>query len=547
MLRFIPIGGIGGVTKNMYVYEYQDQILVVDCGIGFPDATMLGVDLLIPDVAYLEARKDKIVGMLLTHGHDDHIAGLPYILPNLGNIPIYGSKLTIGFAKERLADFNVTANTQLLPDDQPLRLGVFSIETVRITHSVPDARHLVITTPEGVMYHGSDFKFDLTPVDGILPEFQKMAVIGKRGVLCLLSDCLRSEKPGWSLSESILEQTFEREIRDSRGKFIVTAMSSNVHRIQQAIDVAARHGRKIALVGRSVENNVMTAVRLGLMRLPEKMMIKKQRIKHLRPAEVCVIIAGSQGQPGSSLVRAVEEDHDFVTINPEDKVVFSTEPIPGSENAVYATIDSLSKQGVDVAYSDVDDALHVSGHGYSGEQKLLMALLKPQYLIPIGGTFRHMVQYRKLATEMSYKQDQVMLLEDGQVVEFGQGQVRKAEVVPLKNVMVDGLGIGDVGKIVLRDRKTMSKEGIVVVMVPVSQQTGQMGGEVEVISRGFVFMKEAQGLVEQIKEKVKLSLPSHGVITDWQGVRKNIEERLGEFLYQETGRSPLILTVVMEV
>ena len=547
MLRFIPIGGIGGVTKNMYVYEYQDQILVVDCGIGFPDATMLGVDLLIPDVAYLEARRDKIVGMVLTHGHDDHIAGLPYILPNLGNIPIYGSKLTIGFAKERLADFSVSANMQLLPDDQPVRLGVFSIEAVRVTHSVPDARHLAITTPEGVMYHGSDFKFDLAPVDGILPEFQKMAVMGKHGVLCLLSDCLRSEKQGWSLSESILEQTFEREIRDARGKFIVTAMSSNVHRIQQAIDVAARHGRKIALVGRSIESNVMTAVRLGLMRLPEKMMIKKQRIKHLRPAEVCVIIAGSQGQPGSSLVRAVEEEHDFVTINPEDKVVFSTEPIPGSENAVYATIDSLSKQGVDVAYSDVDDALHVSGHGYSGEQKLLMALLKPKYLIPIGGTFRHMVQYRKLAAEMGYSQDQVMLLCDGQVVEFDQGRVRKAEVVPLRNVMVDGLGIGDVGKIVLRDRKTMSKEGIVIVVVPVSQQTGQMGGEVEVISRGFVFMKESQELVEQIKEKVKLSLPTKGTVTDWQGVRKNIEERLGEFLYKETGRSPLILTVVMEV
>jgi ribonuclease J len=547
MLRFIPIGGIGGVTKNMYVYEYQNQILVVDCGIGFPDATMLGVDLLIPDVSYLEARKDKIVGMVLTHGHDDHIAGLPYILPRLGQIPIYGSKLTIGFAKERLADFNVSANMQLLPDDQPLRLGPFNLEAVKVTHSVPDSRHVAITTPEGVMYHGPDFKFDLSPVDNVLPEFQKMAAVGRRGVLCLLSDCLRSEKPGWSLSESILAQTFEREIRDARGKFIVTAMSSNVHRIQQAIDVAARHGRKIALVGRSIESNVMTAVRLGLMRLPEKMMIKKQRIKHLRPAEVCVIIAGSQGQPGSSLVRAVEEEHDFVTINPEDKVVFSTEPIPGSESAVYATIDSLSKQGVDVAYSDVDDALHVSGHGYSGEQKLLMALLKPKYLIPIGGTFRHMVQYRKLAADLGYKPEQVMLLEDGQVVEFNQGQARKAELVPLKNVMVDGLGIGDVGKIVLRDRKTMAKEGIVVVMVPVSQQTGQVGGEVEVISRGFVFMKESQALVEQIKEKVKLSLPTRGMVTDWQGVRKNIEERLGEFLYAETGRSPLILTVVMEV
>ena len=362
-----------------------------------------------------------------------------------------------------------------------------------------------------------------------------------------MSDCLRSEKAGWSLSESILEETFEREIRDARGKFIVTAMSSNVHRIQQAIDVAVRHGRKIALVGRSVENNIKTAVRLGLMRLPEKMMIKKQRIKHLRPAEVCVIIAGSQGQPGSSLVRAVEEDHDFVTINPEDKVVFSTEPIPGNENAVYATIDSLSKQGVDVAYSDIDDALHVSGHAYSGEQKLLMALVKPKYLIPIGGTFRHMVQYRKLAADMGYKNDQVMLLEDGQVVEFYKGQARRAEVVPLRNVMVDGLGIGDVGKIVLRDRKTMAKEGIVVVMVPVSQQTGQMGGEIEVISRGFVFMKEAQGLVDQIKDRVKRSVPNKGAITDWQGVRKNIEENLGEFLYKETGRSPLILTVVMEV
>lgn len=276
-------------------------------------------------------------------------------------------------------------------------------------------------------------------------------------------------------------------------------------------------------------------------------MIKKQRIKHLPAQQVCVIIAGSQGQPGSSLVRAVEEEHDWVSINPEDKVVFSTEPIPGNESSVYATIDNLSKQGVDVAYSDVDDALHVSGHGYSGEQKLLMAIIKPKYLIPIGGTFRHMVQYRKLAADLGYNSDRVMLLEDGQVVEFSQGQARKAEIVPLKNVMVDGLGIGDVGKVVLRDRQTMSREGIVVVMVPVSVQTGQIGGEVEVISRGFVFMKEARGLVEQIKQKVKQSVRGGGAITDWQGVRKEIEERLGEFLYQETGRSPLILTVVMEV
>ena len=547
MLKIIPLGGMGNVTKNMYVYEQGNDILIVDCGIGFPDPTMLGVDLLIPDTTYLEARKNRIVGMLLTHGHDDHIAGLPYILPKLGDIPIYASKLTKGFAEDRLRESFVTPNIIEI-DNEPFRVGPFTIDPIHVTHSVPDARHFAITTEEGIIYHGSDYKLDPHPIDGVVSDLEKIARIGEQGVTCLLSDSLRSEKAGHSRSESLLADTFEREIQDASGKFIVTIMSSNVHRIQQAIDVCIKNNRRIAFIGRSVEQNVKTATRLGFLQLPPKAVINKRQIRKFKPHELAIIIAGSQGQEGSSLIRAAQGEHKFVTITPEDKVVFSADPIPGNENAVYSLIDELSRLGTDVAYTEISNDLHVSGHAYQDEIIKLIQLTRPKHLIPIGGTFRHMVQYRKLARKLGYPDTQIHLLENGQAVNIISGEAKGAEVIPLRNIMVDGLGIGDVGTVVLRDRQTMAADGILVVVVPVEQQTGAVRGKVEIISRGFVFMRQSQGLVQEIEEEVHRTLNRHhGFVSDWTSVRKKVETHLEIFLYEKTQRRPLILTVVMEV
>ena len=547
MLRLIPIGGMGTVTKNMYVYEEENQILIVDCGIGFPDASMLGVDILIPDVSYLQKRKEKIVGMLLTHGHDDHIAGLPYILPKLGPIPIYASRLTRGFAENRLKEFKVTARMNEI-GDQPFSVGSFQITPIKVTHSVPDARHFAIKTKVGTIYHGSDFKFDNNPVDGVISEIDKISSLGREGILCLLSDCLRSEKKGHSLSESLLADSFEREIKNIRGRFIVTLMSSNVHRIQQAVNAALKVGRKIAFVGRSVESNVKTAMELGFLKIPREAIISRRQIKKFAAHKLAIIIAGSQGQEGSSLQRVSAGEHQLLKIRPEDKIVFASDPIPGNENPVYSLIDNFSRLGAEVAYSDIKDALHVSGHAYSQEQQELIKLTRPKFLIPIGGTYRHMVRYRQLARDLGYKDQQVLLLEDGQVVNFQPNRATIAETIPIRTIMVDGLGVGDVGSVVLRDRQNMADDGIVVVVVPIEKQTGKLRGNTEVISRGFVFMKKSKQLIGEIEAQVRKSLTTHkGMVTDWLSLRRKIEKQLEKFLYQKTKRRPLILTVIMEV
>jgi ribonuclease J len=546
-LKLLPIGGIGNVTKNMYVYEYGDEILIVDCGIGFPDSSMLGVDVLIPDVSYLQDKKDKIVAMIVTHGHDDHIAGLPYVLPQLNtDFPIYGSTLTIGMAKDRVKDFAIEPNFQIMPDHE-FSLGSFKITPIKMTHSVPDTRHLVIKTPSATVYHGSDFKFDLNPVDGVIPDFQGIAKAGMDGVDVLLSDSLNAEKNEFSSSESSLTDLFEREIRGVAGKFIVTIMSSNIHRIQQIVDVAAAHNRKTAFLGRSIEQNVKTAAELGYLTLP-KQIINKRDISKQPAKNVCVIIAGSQGQEGSSLTRAAAGEHDLIRINPEDKVVFASEPIPGNEGNVYATIDTLGRSGANVTYSDLDSSVHVSGHSSAIEQKILMAMVKARSVIPIGGTFHHMVQYKQLARSMSYKDKNILLLENGQQLLIDHNSTQIGETIELKNVMVDGLGIGDVGTVVLRDRQRMADDGVLIVIVPIESQTSQVRGEIEVISRGFVYMKESTELIEQIKdETIACTRPFEGFVTDWTAIRRKVEKTLEKFVYQSTQRHPLILPVIIEV
>jgi len=548
-LRIIPLGGMGNVTKNMFAYEYDDEILLVDCGIGFPEQYMLGVDVLIPDVSYLQQRVEDgatIVGLCLTHGHDDHIAALPYILPMINaDFPLYGSPLTAAFAQARMADGGIEREVFEYDDHGMLNLGkYFKVETVRVTHSVPDTRHLVIHTPEGLCYHGSDFKFDMNPVDHQSTDFGKIASLGQSGVLCALVDCLRIERNSWVASESSIYDTLEREIYDCKGKFFVTLMSSNIHRIQLAIQVAVEHERKVVFMGRSIEQNVKIAMELNMLRVPKGVIVNKKNIEDYRDEELCIIIAGSQGQPGSSLVRAVSGDHPLVTVGKQDKVVFSTEPIPGNEGNVYSTIDELARNGVDISYSDIDEGLHVSGHAGRIEQQLILSLLHAKFLLPIGGADRHRVQFQHVATQLGYDVRRVLLPKHGQTVLFEQGDAHLGETLQLKDLMVDGLGVGDVGTVVLADRKTMAEEGMVCVIIP--DREGELDTHnIYVASRGFVFMKHADKIVVEIKKITAEVVDSNRNLNE-ADLKRKIEKQLTKKLQEVIGRTPLILPVFVE-
>lgn len=438
-LKIISLGGFGLVTQNLFVYEYKDDILLVDCGVGFPDEELPGADLIVPDVSYLQKNKDKIRGIILTHGHEDHMGGLPFVLPKLGrNIPLYGSCLTMALVEEKLAEFGVMAKTNTVGSDEKINLGTFSVEFIHITHSVPDTFNLIINTPLGTIYHGGDFKFDWTPVLDPQTEVGKIALAGNKGILLLLSDCLRSEKPGYTLSEVMIEESLEREMRDCSGKFFVTTMSSNVSRWKQAIEVASRHGRKIALVGRSVEKIINIASRLGYLRLPEKMIIKTKQIKRFRPNQIALLVAGSQAQLGSALDKITAGDFPEIKIEPGDKVVFSADYIPGNEVAIHRLIDNLSRQGADVSYSEILDDLHVSGHAAQEELALMLALTRPKYVLPIGGAFRQMKQYALLAQKMGYKPENILLPDKNQTIEIlPGGQVRLGGKISLRKRFVD--------------------------------------------------------------------------------------------------------------
>ncbi len=549
-LRIIPLGGMGNVTKNMYVYEYGNEILLVDCGIGFPELNMHGIDLLIPDITYVKEQVEagkKIVGMILTHGHDDHIAATGYIIPELPDFPIYASPLTAAFAEQRMGDHGLQKTVNVVRERIPFRLGVFEIEAMIMTHSVPDTRHYLIRTPEGNIYHGTDFKIDLTPVDGILPDFDRITSVGKEGVMCMLMDCLRVERPGFTASESTVRQALEREMYGVKGKVIVTLMSSHLHRVQQAVDVAIEMGRKVAFIGRSVEQNVEIALQLKKLDIPRKEIVSKREIEKYADNKLCLFVAGSQGQEGSSLIRAIFGEHPQLRISKSDAVIFSADVIPGNEQAFYGAIDELSRTGVKVSYPDIADDLHVSGHAAATEQQLLIAMVRPQYLFPIGGANRHRNLFKDLAENMGYKASEVVLPSDGQVVEFSNGVYNKGEKLILRDLMVDGKGVGDIGTVVLADRKVMSQDGMIVVVLPTYKDQIDFS-KIEIISRGFVFMKDAQPLIEEIKLLIK-DIVEEALKQDAsrEEIKKKLEKKLTKELDKATGRTPLVLPVFMEM
>lgn len=549
-LRIVSLGGFGQVTQNMFVYETPNDILVVDCGVGFPEEEMMGVDLVIPDISYLKERADKIRGVVLSHGHDDHIGGLPYILPQLpANTPVFGPKWAIALSKLKLKDFGIIANLKEVNETSKISLGGFLIEFIEVTHSIPNTYHLVIRTPVGVFYHAADFKLDLTPVMGQPTRQERIAEIGSKGVICLLSDCLRAENPGFTPPEAKLEEMFEKEIADCRGKFFVTTISSNISRLKQAIDVSLRHDRKVVLVGRSIEKNMLLAEKLKYLKFSQDTFVKKKDIRNHPPNRLTLLVAGSQAQAGSALDRITAGEVDDITIQPGDKVIFSTDYIPGNEIAIYHLIDNIYRLGGDVVYQDIRDNVHVSGHGSKKDLGKLVDLVKPRWFIPIGGNFRHMVAYRKLVEEKEYRSDQVILADGGQFVEFfPEGKMLVSKGIETRRVMVDALGVGDVGKVVLRDRQILAQEGMVVVVLPIDQNSHTLDGDPEIITRGFIYIRDNLEFIKKTKAKIRRIMGGMpGRRLDFRFIRKEIQGELEEFFFKHTGRRPMVLPVIIEV
>lgn len=551
-LTLIPLGGMGNVTQNMYIYEYGQEILIVDCGIGFPDHYMPGVDILIPDITYLQKRLEqgsRIVGMILSHGHDDHIAATPYLLPHLpDDFPIYASPLTAAFAEQRMHDGKVDRKITVVSDRKTEKISnFFSAEFITVTHSVPDTKHIVIHTPEGIIYHGTDFKLDPAPVDGKVTDMQWIAELKDKNVLCMLVDCLGAEKDEWVKSESTCGPAIEQTMVETKGKYVLTLMSSHIHRIQQAVNAAEKHGRKVAFIGRSVEQNVKNALDLNLLHIPKGLQIDKRDLDQYDDDRLCVIVAGSQGQEGSSLVRAIFGEHRILHIKPNDKVVFSASAIPGSELNYYGAIDELSRNGIHVVYPTLLPDLHQSGHGSAAEQRELVDAVRPQYVMPIGGQDRHRVLFESVvARQLGYSQDAVLLPEEGEVLGFENGSVKVVDQITLRPQIVDGLGVGDVGPIVLSDRRTLGQAGMVVVVMP--RSNGQIELEkLKVISKGFVFMKEADEVVEFIKQETANIVVDKKRPKDDQGLTRLIEKRLARKLYKIIRREPMIVPVILDL
>lgn len=551
-LEIVPLGGMGNVTQNMFLYIYDQEILIVDCGIGFPDVYSPGVDILIPDTYYLMQLLEqgkKIVGMVLTHGHDDHIGALPYILPELPqDFPIYGSPLTAGFADNRIGDGGVSKKVTVIRDEQPMPVGThFTITAYPMTHSVPDTKHYTITTPEGVVYHGSDFKLDKHPVDGVTPDYPALKKLGEAGVLCMLIDCLRVERDQWTPSESTVGPTIEKIMANTPGKFVITLMSSHIHRIQQTINAARQHGRKMVFIGRSVEQNVEVAINLGLLDIKREMIVDKRDLNDYADEKLCVVIAGSQGQEGSSLVRAIYGEHRSIQILENDTVVFSADAIPGNEVYYFAAIDELSRNKVHVLYPDVMPTLHASGHASAPEQLELLELIRPQYILPVGGADRHRMKFEEFVAEPAgYTTKQVLLPVSGEVISFENGKPSTNKKFELRARMVDGKGIGDVGPMVLADRRALSQSGIVVLLIP--RSLGHLDlGNMQVVSRGFVFMKHADEVVQFIKQQAAEIITSLGNKVSDQKITQALEKRLGQKVYKTIQREPVIVPVIFDV
>ena len=548
-LKIIPLGGLHEIGKNITVFEYEDEIIVVDCGLSFPD-DMLGVDLVIPDITYLEKNVDRIKGLVITHGHEDHIGGVPYLLKKI-NIPIYATRLAAGLIRNKLEEHKLLRSTKLIEvmQGQTIKLGKnFKVEFIRSSHSIPDSVMLAITTPAGTVLHTGDFKVDYTPIDGKVMDFGRIAELGNKGILALMSDSTNAERKGFTMSESSVGEVFDKLFLHCTKRIVVATFASNVHRVQQIVNSAVKYGRKIAVCGRSMINMIDTARELGYIECPENIFIDIDMIKNYPDDQLVIITTGSQGEPMSALTRMAAGDHRKVTITPNDLVIISATPIPGNEKFVSKVIDDLMQIGAEVVYSSLE-AIHVSGHACQEEQKLIFALAKPKYFIPVHGEYRQLIAHSETAQSMGIKKENIVMLSNGRVLEIDENGIGFNGSVPSGRILVDGLGVGDVGNIVLRDRQHLSQDGLIVVVLTMDSSTGEVVAGPDIISRGFVYVREAESIMDDVKSVVKNEIRKceERGIRDWATIKSMVKDNLRDYIFMKTKRNPMIIPIIMEV
>ena len=547
-VQIIPLGGLGEIGKNMTVFRYGDDMILIDAGLMFPEDDMLGIDLVIPDITYLVENQDKLKGIFLTHGHEDHIGALPYVMKQI-DCPVYGTALTLGILQGRLKENGVSSeNCRTIKPGDKISAGAFKLDFIRVNHSIPDAIAIAINTPIGTIIHTGDFKIDHTPVDGQVTEFNKFAEYGDRGVLALLADSTNAERPGFTPSEKMVGKTFDDEFRYAKNRIIVATFSSNVHRIQQVIDAAMKYDRKVAVIGRSMVNVVSIAKELGYLKAPEGEIIDIDETNNYTPDKIVIITTGSQGEPMSALTRMAMNDHKKVDIMPGDTVIISATPIPGNEKLVSRTIDHLYKLGADVIY-EKSNGVHVSGHASQEEIKLVHNLVRPKFFIPVHGEFRHLIKHANIAKSLGMPKENIVIAENGSVIEITKNSIGINGKVQAGKVLVDGLGVGDVGNIVLRDRRQLSQDGIMIVVVTIDKETCHVVSGPDIVSRGCVYVREAEGLMDEARDKVQLALEKceENGISEWSAIKSTVRDSLGRFLYERTRRRPMILPIIMEI
>ncbi|MWC26509.1 ribonuclease J [Paenibacillus sp. MMS18-CY102] len=550
-LLIFALGGVGEIGKNMYVVQYGNDIVVVDAGLKFPEEDMLGIDIVIPDISYLTENRDKVRGILITHGHEDHIGGLPFVLKNL-NVPVFGTKLTLGLIEGKLKEAGLLGETKriLINADSEVPLGSIVATFFKTNHSIPDSLGVCLDTPEGRVVHTGDFKFDHTPVNNEFADLQRIAEIGREGVLALLSDSTNAERPGFTPSESVVGTNLEEIFRKATQRVVVATFASNVHRIQQVVNAAAATRRKIAVVGRSMVNVVSIAGDLGYLNIPEGMIIEPEEVNKMAADRVVILCTGSQGEPMSALTRMARSTHRKIDILPGDTVIIAATPIPGNERHVGRTVDELFRLGAHVIYGPGSvSGVHVSGHGSQEELKLMLNLIRPKFFIPIHGEYRMLRHHAQLGESVGIERENIFIIDNGDTVEFQGGNARKGSKVQAGNVLIDGLGVGDVGNIVLRDRKLLSQDGILVVVVTLSKQDGTILSGPDIISRGFVYVRESEGLLDEANRIVTSTLNKlmNDNVNEWASLKTNVKDALGRFLYEQTRRRPMILPIIMEV
>lgn len=548
-LKIIPLGGLGEIGKNMTVFEFGSDIIVVDCGMGFPDEDMYGVDMVLPDISYLKANASRVRGIIITHGHEDHIGAVPYVLKEL-DVPIYTMPLTAVLIELKLEEHDLLYNTQIFTKKvgSSFRLGAFTIEFINVNHSIPDAVALAIGTPIGTVIHTGDFKIDVTPIQGSMMDIARLGQLGNDGVLALLSDSTNVEKPGYSASERKVGASFNKLFMGCDKRIIITTFASNVHRLQQIIDVAAKYGRKVAITGRSMENVLHVASVLGYVKIPENVMVDLEKVNSLPREKTVIISTGSQGEAMSALYRMAFSEHKQIKVDAGDRVIISASAIPGNETMISRVIDELFHKGAEVIY-DRNTDLHVSGHASQEEQKMVLALTKPKYFIPVHGEYRMLVKHAELGRLMGVKPQNIVIAENGKVIEISKKGIRCEETVQAGAVMLDGSGTSEVGSVVMRDRHRLAEDGMIVVVLPYSSDDRKLLSDPEIITRGFIYVKEAEAMMDELKRVTLESVAAceEQRVTDWTAIKNRVKSNLSGYLYKTTRRSPMILPVISEI